>query len=382
MNEKIENLIIKFLLKEANIDELRQLEVWVSNSKNEKLFYDYININTSININEKDYDLKSAKKIVVGRINQGNGIFRTKIKYAAVLALVFLTATYFFKDDVFNTSISNNESSIGNPIIPGSDKAVLTLEDGTNVELDKGKVYKDQNSNSDGEKLVYQNRKEQTARVKYNYLTIPRGGQYYIVLSDGTEVWLNSESQLRYPVSFIEGKTREVELVYGEAYFNVSPSSEHSGSKFKVLNQSQEVNVLGTEFNIKAYKDETNIYTTLVEGKVKVSFDSQEQDLVPSQRLDYDLNTNELLVTTVDVYNEISWKEGVFSFQKMELEKIMKVLGRWYDFQVVFENDELRKIKFNGVLGKEQTIEEILKSIINFKIIEAYEIKEKTIVLK
>ena len=163
------------------------------------------------------------------------------------------------------TPILNKEDII----TTGSDKAVLTLEDGSNIELEKGKAFKTNVVNSNGEKLVY-NKTNQT-KITYNYLTIPRGGQYFVKLSDGTEVWLNSESQLKFPVAFIKGQTREVTLVYGEAYFAVSPSTNHNGATFKVMNQGQEVEVLGTEFNIKAYKDEINIYTTLVEGKVTVS---------------------------------------------------------------------------------------------------------------
>ena len=106
-------------------------------------------------------------------------------------------------------------------------------------------------------------------------------------MSDGTQVWLNSESQLKYPVNFIKGQTRQVELVYGEAYFDVSPSVEHNGAKFKVFNQSQEVEVLGTEFNVKAYKDETNIYTTLVEGRVVIDNGALKQSLLPKSTVKF-----------------------------------------------------------------------------------------------
>ena len=200
-------------------------------------------------------------------------------------------------------------------------------------------------------------------------------------MSDGTEVWLNSETQLKYPVNFVKGQTREVELVYGEAYFDVSPSTEHGGSKFRVMNNAQEVEVLGTEFNIKAYRDDTNVYTTLVEGKVVVGNGDLEQYLTPNQQSNINLENNSIKVTVVDVDVETSWKNGIFSFKGMPLKNIMKVISRWYDVDVVFENKELESIKFKGVLDKYQSVEEIL-NIMTSSTINNYEIKDKTIILR
>src|SRR5690606_40703343 len=123
--------------------------------------------------------------------------------------------------------------------------------------LEKGDSIQTHNAISNGEEIIYNN--NTSRQLVYNYLTIPRGGQFQLTLSDGTRVWLNSETQIKYPVSFTDGESRQVELVYGEAYFEVSHSTEHKGSDFIVYNQNQEVQVLGTEFNIKAYKDDSNI---------------------------------------------------------------------------------------------------------------------------
>ena len=205
---------------------------------------------------------------------------------------------------------------------------------------------------------------------------------FFVQLSDGTKVWLNSDSQLKYPINFISGETRQVELVYGEAYFDVSPRIEHKGADFKVYQNKQEIQVLGTEFNIKAYKDETNIYTTLVEGKVAVSFEEYTQDLVPNQQSIVNLNNSKLIVATVNIYNEISWKEGIFSFEEKSLKEIMKVLSRWYDMDVVFKNKMIEDEEFIGVLGKDQNIEDILSSIKNFGIIKDFKIKYKEVILE
>jgi len=306
-------------------------------------------------------------------------------KYAAAAIVVgILTTTFVFKDNLFKTPIEASPVIVdaNNRIEVGTDKATLTLEDGSVVVLKNGNSFHTQNASSNGKEIVYKTGQQKPTKIAYNYLTIPRGGQFFIKLSDGTQVWLNSESQLKFPVAFVDGEIRRVELVYGEAYFDVSPSTKHKGSKFKVFNKSQEVEVIGTEFNIKAYKDETNVYTTLVEGKVAVSTTNGKQKLVPNQQLNLNLKTNTAVINSVDVYDEIAWKQGVFSFKRKSLEDIMKVLSRWYDLDVKFTNPVLKKSGFNGIVGKDQKIEDILETIKSYGVIKEYEIKNKTVILK
>ena len=301
-------------------------------------------------------------------------------KYAAAAIFIgLITTTYVFKSNTSNTPLEVTPRIV-NTIVPGKDKATLTLEDGSLISLEKGASFKTKNAKSNGEQIVYQNTKSNSSSIKYNYLTIPRGGQFSLKLSDGTEVWLNSESQLKYPVRFIEEETREVELVYGEAYFDVSPSTNHKGAKFKVLNNTQEIEVLGTEFNIKAYKDEVNIYTTLVEGKVAINTPNLKQLLIPNQQSILDTQNNTLSVIKVDVLEVISWKEGVFSFINKPLKDIMKVLSRWYDIDIIFENKELESVEFIGTLNKNQSIDEVLSIMKSFSL-NNYEIKGDTIIL-
>jgi hypothetical protein len=310
-------------------------------------------------------------------------------KYAAAAILIIaLASTYFLNDTIFNNKIENTTPTIvNNQIEPGIDKATLTLENGEKVILERGATYQSQNATSNGEKITYlpadrQGNKKSTSReLVYNHLTIPRGGQFQMTLSDGTKVWLNSETQLKYPVSFTDGESRQVELVYGEVYFEVSPSTEHSGANFKVFNNNQEIEVLGTKFNIKAYKDETNIYTTLVEGKVAVNYAGKNQILAPNQQSNLDLKNNKISITTVDASVESSWKEGKFNFKKLPLKDIMKVLSRWYDMDVIFENKELEEERFIGIIKKNESIEEILSSIKSTNSINNYKINNKTIII-
>ena len=303
-------------------------------------------------------------------------------KYAAAAIFIgLITTTYVFKSNTSNTPLEVTPRIV-NTIVPGKDKATLTLEDGSLISLEKGASFKTKNAKSNGEQIVYQNTKSNPSSIKYNYLTIPRGGQFSLKLSDGTEVWLNSESQLKYPVSFRENETRQVELIYGEAYFDVSPSTDHQGAKFRVLNKSQEVDVLGTEFNIKAYLDEAMVYTTLVEGKVVVYNATHKEILLPNQQSKINIKNKVLTIDEVDVYSEVSWRDGLFSFKSKPLNEIMIVLARWYDVEVVFENIEHKAIKFNGVLSKNDSIEEILTVIMKTKFINAYDIKDKKIIIK
>lgn len=385
---QISKLLIKRKLKVLTDSEKLELKnfnkknSFVKEIKIEKLIdkidsYSEIDTEKAWEILEAKYQEKNKKTVFV--ISK-----KPWFKYAAAATVIcFLAITFFLKDKIFNKSdeipavIAKNDVKNGRP---GTDKATLTLADGSKIALEKGTPVQTQNANSNGEELIYESSKN-TSRLVYNYLTIPRGGQFVIKLSDGTKVWLNSASQLKFPVAFIEGESRDVELVYGEAYFEVSPSSAHKGTHFQVYNKKQKVEVVGTEFNIKAYNDESNIYTTLVNGKVNVETGNKKLRLVPNQQLNLDLKNNTSTIKTVDTYNEISWKDGVFSFKGKPLKEIMKVISRWYDVDVVFVNKNLETVQFKGSLDKKQSLQEIL-SIMKSTTIEGYEIKEKTLIIK
>lgn len=386
----IAKLIYKSIAMIITDKENEDLNKWLSEEKN-KVFYNKITDSHTIRQKLDLYNQADPEKIykrleqqiLADQKRKSKPRYLKIYKYAAAAIVVGMLATgYFFRDNFYESPIDNPPIIVNtNTIVPGSDKATLTLEDGSVVRLEKGNTYQTPSAKSNGEQLVYEVKNTKSKDIVYNYLTIPRGGQFYIKLSDGTQVWLNSETQLKYPVNFLDGETRQVELVYGEAYFDVSPSIKHNGADFKVYNSNQEVHVLGTEFNLKAYKDETNIYTTLVEGKVVIGNGISKFDLVPNQQSNLNIENNSLTIAEVDVNAEISWKNGIFSFKGMQLKAIMKVISRWYDVDVIFENENLESIKFKGSLDKQQSIEEIL-SIMKSSSISDYEIKNKTIILK
>ena len=385
VSKEIKNIIAKYLSNQASSSELAELGLWIKDLNNEEEFCNYVKTNYAIDYNLKKFNTKLLEKKLLAYIENDKKTYRIK-RYrnigkiaAAASVVLILTLTEFLRKEV-NTKLI--EPTIVNSIEPGTDRATLTLDDGSQIALEKGTSIETRDANSNGKEIIYKPKERKTKEVAYNYLTIPRGGQFFIKLSDGTKVWLNSESQLKYPVNFIKGETRKVELVYGEAYFDVSSSSEHNGSSFKVYNQSQEIEVLGTEFNIEAYKDETNIYTTLVEGKVSVNSAISNQILKPNQQTNLNLKEKSLTISDVDVYNETSWKDGVFSFQRKPLGDIMKVLSRWYNIDVQFNDVELKNAGFNGAIGKDQKLEDILETIKNFGVIENYEIEKQRVILK
>lgn len=386
ISNKIENIIVKFLTNQASASELTALELWIQDSENKALFDEFVKINYAIEYNMKEFDShkiisKLSEAFAREKKERKLKKLRKVIYYsAAAVVLGILTMGYFYRTSFFQQP-AVVPVIVNNTINTGTDKAILTLEDGSVVTLEKDKVYKKDNVVSNGKELVY-NKNQGKSELVYNYLTIPRGGQFQIKLADGTKVWLNSESKLKFPVAFAEGSLREVELIYGEAFFDVSPSSEHKGAKFKVLNKNQEVEVLGTEFNIKAYKDEDKIYTTLVEGKVTISGFNSKKYMVPNQQTIINLKNGAMTINPIDAYNEVLWTKGIFSFKSKNLKEIMTVMSRWYDVQVVFQNAELEKVKFNGVLSKNDNIKEILTIIKKTNFINDYEIKDQKIIIK
>ena len=358
----MKDIIYKLLTETITDGELNIFKEWIKDPKNKIVFDKYVQDYHDINLTLLDTNVATAydkiqKTIATKTIEKPvRRLIPKWFKYGIAALLVIGSLTIV---NNINTEYSEKQLVIKN----GTDKAVLTLEDGSEVFLEKGNNYTSANATSNGEKLLYNTSKEITKKIKYNYLTVPRGGQHFIQLNDGTKVWLNSESQLKYPIAFIEGKTRKVELIYGEAYFDVSSSTLHKGSKFRVVNKNQEVEVLGTEFNIKAYKDEDKIYTTLIEGKVAINNATSEKLLQPNQQSVIQVDKKEINIISVNTKDVISWKNGVFSFKEKTLKDIMITLSRWYNVNIVFENKELETKKFNGVLNKKMSIEKILSII-------------------
>ncbi|WP_099290170.1 MULTISPECIES: FecR family protein [unclassified Butyricimonas] len=195
------------------------------------------------------------------------------------------------------------------------------------------------------------------AEEVYNTLVTPIGGEYPLVLSDGTKVFLNAETELKYPVVFV-GDKRIVDLK-GEAYFEVAKDAK---KPFIVRVNGAEITVLGTSFNVNTYGDDGHVYTTLVNGKVQVvsGKNGQEEVLAPGMQGIMNMETGELTVREVDVDLYVSWREGRFVFRAMTLDLIMRQLQRWYDFDVFYQNPELKDYEFWGVIRRDMDLKEVL----------------------
>ncbi|MCK0131591.1 DUF4974 domain-containing protein [Flavobacteriaceae bacterium F08102] len=299
------------------------------------------------------------------------------IAIAASLALVVSMSYVWFMKKNHAKGMHNTQVHIE----AGKTKATLTLMNGKEVVLEKGTQFQTDNMQSNGVQLVYHPEESLARAMEYNVLTVPRGGEYRLVLSDSTVILLNSESKLKYPVAFRKGEDRKVTLLYGEAYFEVSPSTKHAGSKFRVECQEQVIEVLGTTFNIKAYQEEEYTYTTLVEGKVNVAVGSEVTTLHPGEQSVLTRDTKQLALGTIHTNEVTSWIRGIFVFKDKSLNEIMKVLARWYDVEVEFKTAALAEVEFNGVLSKTQNLEVILNGIKNTNFINAYEINQKTVII-
>lgn len=355
-------LLIKKIKNQLTIEEEVLFKEWYYSDKRHQKYFKEVEKNYYKNfepIRNKEAWASIAKKL---NFRKSKSYRRVAIA-ASFIALIGIFSFYKFKNNYPKPIV---ESSIVTVISEEKNgNAILTLDDGTNVVLTE-QGYQNSNITSNGSNLIYDLSEENSVQeeIVYNYLYVPRGGDFFIQLSDGTKVWLNAESKLKFPVTFT-GASRSVELIYGEAYFEVSPCVFHQGKSFIVHSRNQIIEVLGTEFNLKAYKEESNIVTTLIEGKVALSHIdlSVTSMLSPNEQATFDPHTQKIDIRLVDIDAIVAWRKGVFSFKDKSLKDIMFTLARWYDFEVVFENEEIANEKFNGIFRKTQKIENILEAI-------------------
>lgn len=296
-----------------------------------------------------------------------------RISAAAVL-LMFVSVCawlYIQKGEDAQTQIS--KSQFGTDIAPGGNKAFLTLANGTKLSLTDavdGEISREAGvviTKADDGQLLYtvvNTNPNKIGSPKFNVIETPRGGQYQVSLPDGTRIWLNASSSLRYPTAFT-GKERRVELL-GEAYFEVA---ENKNMPFKVISNNQVVEVLGTNFNINAYPEEETIKTTLLQGSVNVQIGNNSAVLQPGQQA---LVGQAIQVKSVDLQESIAWKNGRTQFSNADIQNIMRMLSRWYDVDVDYQG-KIVNTDFGGSISRSKNISEILKLLeltgdVHFKI--------------
>ncbi|MEQ2910817.1 FecR family protein [Butyricimonas faecihominis] len=307
-------------------------------------------------------------KQVQSRMNK-NSRYQVKryLKYAAIIVAFVLAGGTWWMVKENPEEIISVELSETSMLSPGTPKAYILFSSGQRMDLtttehdtmimEKGMQVRVGSSGKisyvpgDSGSILKQ-------EIVYNTIVVPRGGEYKLELADGTLVWLNSDSELRYPVKFA-GSQRDVWLK-GEGYFEVSKNPE---KPFRVVVDDMIVKVLGTSFNINAYKDRGNILTTLVSGKVDIQDMSGKSLVVMSPNQQVDFRHGKISVQEVDVTRFVSWIDGKFYFNDMTLENIMSQLQRWYDIEVFFVDEELKSYPFTGVIRRDFTAGQIFEII-------------------
>lgn len=293
---------------------------------------------------------------------------KARAPYLAAAASVLLIATIAF---LYRSGANNRIDDLAVDISAGGNRAILTLADGQMLTLDSsqhGIIMMD-------DRLLYADSTLATdlhgastgIDQAYNEIATPRGGVYQVVLEDGTRVWLNADSKLRFPPTFLSA-TREVALV-GEAYFEVA---ENKRKPFVIKTNGQEIHVLGTSFNVAAYPDDPSEQTTLVEGNVVVSTPQTTYQLSPGEQAV--VNTGEIAVSKVDTSPFVAWKSGFIAFNEETLEHIMRDISRWYDVDVYFEGAD-KQLRFGGIVSRYAHVSEVLERLeltgqVHFKIEE------------
>ena len=328
------------------------------------------NLRTQLHIDDKMYE--RMKKMITsqevherieGERKKSNRIIKI-MRYAAILVLPVVVVAYVLlnREDVTKLQTVSQNQVEERVAIPVRRQPMLVLEDGSVLHLQRGKGEKEVTSNavSNGNELVYSKKDsaEKNNEVEYNTVMVPKGGEYHVVLADGTKVWFNEETSLKFPVSFV-GDTREVFLEKGEIYLEVSKDKEHP---FIVHTMNGDIQVLGTEFNVKCLSDK-KMETTLVKGSVQVRTKNAEVVLEPNQQAKVGNVVNVITVTDVNVEEIICWKDNMFFFRDVELEKILDKLAEWYGFTVFYENADVKQEKFFVRVDKYAEVNKILDVI-------------------
>ncbi|POY37925.1 hypothetical protein C3K47_05205 [Solitalea longa] len=364
----------------ANAHDVEKWNAYI-NSNNQadveeakRFVYGLGNMLASSQVNESFRKFKSLTEDI-SHVTKVKSLWKSigRIAAAAIIILSVGGGIYLYQH---NKKITAEDTKILAEVKPGSNKAILTLANGKRIALEEAKTGllsneggTSVNKTSDG-LLKYNDSQNEDSPPSFNKLEIPRGGQYQVVLSDGSKVWLNSASILIYPTSF-DTKERKVELI-GEAYFEIAKDKT---KPFRVVSKEQTVEVLGTHFNISNYPDDMSVHTTLLEGSVRVVAKStgSTQILKPGGQINISGNSIQI-DQHADIEEVIAWKNGDFNFKGEDIKSIMRQLSRWYNIDVRYEGKVTDEVYY-AKISRNKNISEVLKLLeqaegVHFKIQE------------
>lgn len=357
-------LLDKYLSGKANREEQLLIEEYYNRmSRDSESVSDF-------SVDEEEVIKENIHQNILQFIHGSTSVKRLRIwqkpffKYAAAILVAVISISLF----LYTSNRQSTEESflglIDNEIVPGSNRAILELADGRIINLDDASVGEIADASgtkiiktADGQLIYKLSESDGLAneKVAFNTITTPRAGQYQVILPDGTHVWLNAESSIKYPSRFSK-KERQVEIT-GEAYFEVAHDKQRP---FFVKSEHQIIEVLGTHFNVNAYSDEGSTNTTLVEGSVKVYVnDVQSTVLKPNQQAVLN-NSNELAVIPVQSEDVMAWKNGRFVFNNTDIQTVMRSVARWYDIEVEYVNGVPNKT-VGGDISKFENITQLLE---------------------
>ncbi len=360
----VASFIYKELRDQISLEERAMLEKWLSEDPSNRELYDKIKNGNEFKKRVSGYN-KFDKTKAWGKINpyRKNFTLRSFLKYAAiVIPIVIALSLYFVVSDVKEVKQAMTIESI----IPGQPKARLILSDNREITFEKGQqniqpiLEKGVTITNTHNSITYTKDESEIMEGAINTLEIPRGGMYSLYLSDGTKVWLNSDSKLEYPAHFNDS-VRKVHLT-GEAFFKVT----HNGTPFIVETTNSKIHVLGTSFNVLAYPVDNYSITTLVTGKVSIK--SEKEDVNDVGKIlksgeQAQVVEDRISVKEVDTKIHTAWIDGKFVFSSESLDSVLKKLSRWYNFDFKFKNDSLKNIHFSGRLDRNEEFKNVIEVI-------------------
>ncbi|MDI3321377.1 FecR family protein [Pinibacter soli] len=359
--QRIAYLIAGFINRTLTTREHDELDLWVEESDdNVELF---AQLTDERNINEamafmKSLDKDKAYKKVRSEIFPQHKSRRWLLPVSvAAIFLIAVGIVWLIRSKAVESTLPSDDIASTTDIQPGSAKAILQLASGRSIELGKqsnGTIAKEGSVaiNASEQTLTYAGT-EQSTTTAFNVLSVPKGGKYKLVLSDGTQVWINAASSIKYPAVFKDGE-RKV-MVEGEAFFDVAKDEK---KPFIVQVNKATIQVLGTSFNVTNYGDEPTQTTVLVSGKIKVLAANKQQELSLGQQATIG-TTGDISVTDANVQAATAWKEDKFVFKEQSIENIMRQLARWYDVKVVYKGNI--NYHFSAKISRDQPISTILR---------------------